>query len=215
VVRPDRALLFEEAADGPLARHADPGDGEGHVGLDGHLLGVLDRALLNTAAWIEVASDEYAAAERRLRAAGWYGEDLPPCGERSDTLYYRSKLARLRGDLDAAERRLTETIDLDRELGNRQNVSSSLKSLGDVARDRGDPETAAQRYRSSLELKRRLGDRGGEADVLRALGEACRRLGRPDAATERLADAVDLAADLGATERRERLRTLRGELRDV
>ena len=158
-------------------------------------------ALLNTAAWIEIASDEYAAAERRLRAAGWYCEDLPPCGEQSDTLYYRSKLARLRGDLEAAERWLSETIELDRELGNRQNVSSSLKSLGDVARDRDDPEAATERYRYSLEIKRRLGDRAGEADVLRALGEASVDCGALDDAAESLERSLEIARDEDADRR--------------
>ena len=158
-------------------------------------------SLHNTGAWVEMSGDEYGAAERLLRAALWYCEDLPLCGERSDTVYYLSKLARLRGDLDEAERWLSEAIDLDRELENRQNVSSSLKSLGDVALDRGDPETAAERYRHSLEIKRRLGDRGGEADVLRGLGEASITAGALDEAAECLERSLRIARDEDADRR--------------
>lgn len=130
---------------------------------------------LNSLAWVAMTRDAHREAACHLRAAVERAADLDPCGPVSDTLYYRAKVARARGELQTAAERLTDVIALDRELGNRQNQSSSEKLAGDIAAKRGNVSDARDHYRRSLALKRDVRDRSGMAAVLLQLGRLATR----------------------------------------
>lgn len=130
---------------------------------------------LNSLAWVAMTRDAYREAECHLRAALDWAAGLDPCGPVSDTLYYRARVARAQGEPETAAERLTDVIDLDRELGNRRNQSSSEKLAGDIAAERGETLEARDHYRRSLTLKREIRDRSGEAVVLLQLGRLATR----------------------------------------
>jgi tetratricopeptide (TPR) repeat protein len=130
---------------------------------------------LNSLAWVAMTRDAYHEAECHPRAALDWAAGLDPCGPVSDTLYYRARVARAQGEPETAAERLTDVIDLDRELGNRRNQSSSEKLAGDIAAERGETLEARDHYRRSLTLKREIRDRSGEAVVLLQLGRLATR----------------------------------------
>jgi len=152
---------------------------------------------LNSLAWVAMTVDEYDRAEDRLDDALAIAEELGPCGDHSDVLYYRARLEHYRGDLAAAEEWLRRTVEMDREVGNDQNQSSSLKLLGDVAKERGADERAAEYYRRSLERKRLVRDRQGTARTLADYAELQHRRGAVDRAEAALERSMELARNNG------------------
>ncbi|CAN5725354.1 hypothetical protein BH23CHL4_BH23CHL4_23390 [soil metagenome] len=102
---------------------------------------------------------------------------------RSSILGHLGNIAITKGDIDAAERYLTEAVDLQRQQGfepGASHVSAShpVAFLGDVARARGDLQSAFDLYQQSLKHAWRFGDTraigfalGGIAGCLAAAGD--------------------------------------------
>ena len=122
----------------------------------------------------------------------WLEEALersaPPTPARAEALNGAGVLARNQADYDLARARLTESLALQRELGDGKGTADVLLNLGTVALDRGDPVGAATLFDESLSLRRQLGDRWGAALALNNLGVAARARGD-------LADAASLCEE--------------------
>jgi ATP/maltotriose-dependent transcriptional regulator MalT len=79
-------------------------------------------------------------------------------------------LDQLRGDLDGAERRVTEILPIQRQL-NPITAVATLWCGATVARDTGAYPLAAERYRESLELRWQWGERRGIAEAIAGIAE--------------------------------------------
>ena len=111
-----------------------------------------------------------------------------PAPARAEALNGAGVLARNQADYDPARARLTESLALQRELGDGKGTADVLLNLGTVALDRGDAVGAATLFDESLSLRRQLGDRWGAALALNNLGVAARARGD-------LADAASLCEE--------------------
>ena len=106
-------------------------------------------------------------------------------------------LAARQGDLDAAERLITESFELAQELGERQRAATALNGLANLRLFRGDNEEAERLYTQSAELSRELRDRRLEAIAVENLGSLKLVRGEVSAARVLLEQAGELAHAAG------------------
>jgi tetratricopeptide (TPR) repeat protein/DNA-binding transcriptional ArsR family regulator len=157
--------------------------------------------LLTSLGMVELHADAYEAAEEYLREADRAGEGLGPSPERSATLYYLGRLHRKRGEYAAAEERLGEALEVDRQCESLppSDAAATLNALGTVAVDRGAHERAESYYRQALELQREANNRRGVATTLVNLGDLAVETGDPDVAASCFEEALEIAADVGVS----------------
>ena len=74
------------------------------------------------------------------------------------------------GDYAAAVENYTQSLKIDKELGNRAGIAESLHQLGSVHHDQGDYAAAVENYTQSLKIFKELGNRAGIATALHSLG---------------------------------------------
>lgn len=91
---------------------------------------------------------------------------------RAKALYAQGNLAYCHGDYEQSAALLTESLGIQREIGDKRGTASSLDILGEIAYCRGDYELAARLHTESLELRRELNDKWGIAATLNNLGNA-------------------------------------------
>ena len=101
------------------------------------------------------------------------------------------------GDVEIAERLFSESLEIERELGNRRSMVYPLSNLGAIAIDhRGDFEGAAKIFRECLEISREVGDRSGESMDLSNLALCAFFAGETDRAIALSRGALKIARDL-------------------
>jgi predicted ATPase/class 3 adenylate cyclase/Tfp pilus assembly protein PilF len=103
---------------------------------------------------------------RVLGKAG--GEERTP--ERAKALIAAGGLAYVQGDYPAARTRHEESLAIQRQLGDRGGMATSLNNLANVALGQGDLASARALHEESLAISRELGDRRGIARSLHNLG---------------------------------------------
>ncbi len=96
---------------------------------------------------------------------GSEGSDILPA-HKAFALHAAGTLAQFQGDLVEAERLLSESLALRRELGNKADLASTENNLGIVAQAEGKYEEAMALYLESAELRREIGDRMGVGAAL-------------------------------------------------
>ena len=96
---------------------------------------------------------------------------------RAKALAGAGALARNQGDYEQATARLSESLALQRQLGDKRGIASALNHLGRVFYLRGDYKGAISLLEESLAIRRQLGDRKGMADSLGHLGLVLKALG--------------------------------------
>jgi predicted ATPase/class 3 adenylate cyclase len=104
-----------------------------------------------------------------LRALGKTGAE-ERTSERAKALNVAGVLARRQGDYPAARALGEESLAIQRRLGDRRGMASSLHNLGNVAMRQGDIASARALYEESLAISRELGDWTGIASSLNDLG---------------------------------------------
>jgi non-specific serine/threonine protein kinase len=127
----------------------------------------------------------------------WLGQALALPGDvadaaRAKALHAAGKLARERGDRDAAEAFARESLALFRAQADEAGVALALNTLGNVVGDRADYAGARRLYAESLELRVRLDDTDGTALALHNLSAVARADGRLDEAARLGAESLDL-----------------------
>lgn len=128
-------------------------------------------AARNSLAWLYLQTGAFDDAADQLSTARGLGDPEEPSVPFATAVYYQGELARRRGDLETAEERLAETVELDRALGNTENIHSTYNALGMVAEGREAFDRAEEYYRRSIELKREAGNRRLLAKTLFNLGD--------------------------------------------
>jgi tetratricopeptide (TPR) repeat protein len=105
-------------------------------------------------------------------------------------------LHRRRGDLDAAQVRLCQALEILDGLDHASARASTLLTLGQVRADQGHPD-ARVTLESALVECHRLDVAFGQALALGALGDVHRSLGRPEVAVAVCTEALAIAERLG------------------
>jgi predicted ATPase/DNA-binding SARP family transcriptional activator len=116
---------------------------------------------------------------------------------RADALNGAGVLAWRQGDWTSARSLHQESLEIRRELGDRQGFAISLGNLGNVAYDQGDYATARSLQEESLEMRRELGDRPGIAQSLGNLGNVAYEQGDYDSARSLQEESLEMRRELG------------------
>ena len=102
-----------------------------------------------------------------------------------------------RGQVDQAERRLTEALSIAYRLEDSLLAARACNNLASVAHLQGRPEEAVSLYRGALLGYQRLGDRRGTAETYHNLGLAYRQLTDFNEADKAVTQAVRHAESVG------------------
>ncbi len=119
------------------------------------------------------------------------------CSERAKALTGAGNLANRQGDYMAARVLYEESLEIRRELADRDGIAGSLNNLGNVAHDEGDYPAARALFEESLVICRELGDRNGIAGSLGNLGNVASDEGDYPAARALLEASVAMMRELG------------------
>jgi tetratricopeptide (TPR) repeat protein len=120
-----------------------------------------------------------------------------PTKARARALFSAGVLAGGQGDYASAEKLMSESKDIGRQLGDKTGVAVSLNALAVIARDRGDITTAHALFEESLELWRELGDLQAVARALSNLANVVKMQGDFERARARYAESLSLFRGLG------------------
>ncbi|MEI1376940.1 tetratricopeptide repeat protein, partial [Nostoc sp.] len=92
---------------------------------------------------------------------------------------------------------LQQSLEIKREIGDRDGEGVSLGNLGNAYNLLGQYQRAIEFYQQSLEIKREIGDRNGEGKSLGSLGNAYNSLGQYQRAIEFLQQSLEISREIG------------------
>jgi predicted ATPase/class 3 adenylate cyclase len=189
------------------------------AGLASYMLGQLERANDEWAEAHEVAAASNADRELCIAALcraivlieidpdaglGWAKDSV----ERSRTLgfawceafasSFEGILNTIAGDLDAAEARCSEALEIQERIGDAEGAGVSLGALAQLASGRGDPGGALDLYRRALAAFEAIGDRAEEARILDEMGWTCLRDQQPELARRYFLESVRAYTDVAS-----------------
>jgi predicted ATPase/DNA-binding winged helix-turn-helix (wHTH) protein len=133
-----------------------------------------------------------ARLERLLARAG---SDF--AHERAKIALFLGALATPQGDFAAAERFLTQSLTVYRELGDQWGIAAALNALGVAARDSGDYTSAQRGFEQSLACWRMLSDRPATARCLHNLANVLKVRGDYPHALTALEEATAIFQEVG------------------
>jgi tetratricopeptide (TPR) repeat protein len=90
-----------------------------------------------------------------------------------------------------------QSLEIEREIGNRNDEAGSLDGLGISYQALGEYQRAIDFHQQSLEIKREIGDRGGEAASLCNLGNAYQVLGKYQRAIDFYQQSLEIEREIG------------------
>jgi predicted ATPase len=128
-----------------------------------------------------------------LKLAGAAG----PTKARARSLFAAGVLAGEQGDYAPADVLIRESLDIARQLGDKQGVAVSLNALAVHARDRGDVPVARSLFEESLALWKELGDQKAVARSLSNLANVVKLQGDNARARCLYADCLSIFEGLG------------------
>lgn len=116
-------------------------------------------------------------------------------GARAILLTRAAELAYRQSDYPATESFARESLEIYREVGDRQGIASALIKLGNAATEVGNYSTAAESLEEALMIWRERGDMHGTARALISLGWTALRSGDYDLANQRLEEALAISRE--------------------
>jgi predicted ATPase/class 3 adenylate cyclase len=117
--------------------------------------------------------------------------------DRAKALNGAGVLARNQGDYAAARMLSLQSLEIKRELGDRQGIAASLNNLATLALSQGDYATARPHYEESLAIERQLGNRQGITSSLMGLGNVALEQGDYAAARTLYTECLRIKRELG------------------
>ena len=102
-----------------------------------------------------------------------------------------------RGELEKAEQLYTETLEIQRKLGDQLGIANALHNLGNLLRDKGELEKAERFYLESLQIRQILSDQLGIASSLHNLGNLLRDKGELEKAEQFYLESFQISQKLG------------------
>jgi len=130
---------------------------------------------------------------RLLKLAG----AAAPTKSRTRALFAAGVLAGEQGDYASAEKLISESQNIARQLGDNTGVAVSLNALAVFARDRGNVATARALFEESLALWRELGDLKAVARALSNLANVVKLQGDYERARSLYAECLSIFRGLG------------------
>ncbi len=120
-----------------------------------------------------------------------------PTKARARALFAAGVLAGEQGDYASADAMVGESLDITRQLGDKQGVAVSLNALAVLARDRGAVEVARSQFEDALVLWRELGDQKAIARALSNLANVVKLQGDNARARSLYAECLSIFQELG------------------
>jgi predicted ATPase len=120
-----------------------------------------------------------------------------PTKARARALFAAGVLAGEQGDYASADTLVGESLDITRQLGDKQGVAVSLNALAVLARDRGAVEVARSQFEDALKLWRELGDQKAIARALSNLANVVKLQGDNARARSLYAECLSIFQELG------------------
>ena len=120
-----------------------------------------------------------------------------PTKARARALFAAGVLAGEQGDYASADALIRESLDIARQLGDKQGAAVSLNALAVIARDRGDVPVARSLFEESLVLWRELGDQKAVARSLSNLANIVKLQGDNARARSLYAECLSIFQGLG------------------
>jgi len=163
------------------------------IGTKNHMIGLQIAATL----W------RYWYHRGKISEGRWYLERLLPAAQASPSIPYArglhaaGTLAHKAGDAEMARLRLTEALDVWKQLDDDEGLVQTLANLGMVACRSGDYAHAQGLYRDCVAVARRLGNPGTLAIRLSNAATVELRLHNPARARELLGEQLAIAERLG------------------
>jgi predicted ATPase/class 3 adenylate cyclase len=117
--------------------------------------------------------------------------------DRAKALNGAAVLARNQGDYTAAHALSLESLEIKRELGDRQGIAASLNNLATLALGQGDYAASRPYYEESLAIERQLGNRQGITSSLIGLGNVALEQGDTEAAHTLYTESLRIKRELG------------------
>ncbi len=106
-------------------------------------------------------------------------------------------ISKTRGDFDDAQNYYRRALEIQTELGNREEMAIAVGNLGNVALDRGNIDEAESNFLKALAIQEELGEEARAARQLRNLGNAAATRGDGDTADEYFQRALAIFERLG------------------
>jgi len=107
-------------------------------------------------------------------------------------VYYK-----VQGKIEDAENLYHESLEIKRQLGDKQGIAYSLINLGIIYEDQGKYEDAEKLIQESLEIQRQLGDKKGIAASLYNLGNLYKGQGKYEDAEKLIQESLEIKRQLG------------------
>ncbi len=127
--------------------------------------------------------------------------DLPrgsvPTKARARALFAAGVFAGEQGDYASADALIQESLEITRQLGDKQGVAVSINALAVLARDRGDIQVAHSDFEKSLVLWRELGDQKAVARSLSNLASVVKLQGDYVRARSLYAECLSIFQQIG------------------
>ena len=120
-----------------------------------------------------------------------------PSKARARALFAAGALASEQGDYTSADAHLRESLDIARQLGDKQGAAVSLNALGVITRDWGDVQVARSLTEESLVLWRELGDQQAVARSLSNLANIVKLQGEHARARSLYEECLSIFQGLG------------------
>jgi len=79
-------------------------------------------------------------------------------------------IAQFRGNWDEAEEYFKASLEMKREIGDKQGVATTMHHLGMIAQNRGNWDEAEEYMKEAQEIVKEIGDKQGVAFTMGALG---------------------------------------------
>ena len=117
--------------------------------------------------------------------------------ERARTLHGAGVMARMQGDYISARTYHEQSLDIQREFGDREGIAISLNSLGSVTEAQGEYASALAYHEESLAIRREIGDRRGIAASLNSLGNIAYYQSDFDSARAYFEQSLDIQREVG------------------
>jgi predicted ATPase len=147
--------------------------------------------------WFWFMHGDWSEGRRWLEVALQLPSAQVPTAARAIALSGAGELAWSLGDYPAAQRLLSESVTLSRELGDDQGLARSLGILGLVLQEQGELDAGRFRIEEGLALCRRLGCTWDLASLLLNTGLTARRQGNYSQAAALYQEGLTLARALG------------------
>jgi tetratricopeptide (TPR) repeat protein len=141
-------------------------------------------------------SDRWIAVSRYCAARNICEETLVLQTD-GNLIYNLSRIYQTLGDLQKALDYAQQSIEIKREIGDRQGEAASLHQMSIIYQTLGDLNQALKLSQDSIEIKREIGDRQGEAASLHQMSMIYQTLGDLNQALQLSQDSIEIKREIG------------------